>query len=120
MRCGKGCFVCGKDHRANQKHPGEEVTSAIEKSKSRHPTTLLTVEDLSEIGDMMASDDDETTTDSELLVMWAEDGENYFIANMPGAKEFERMLEKIHSLTGAAKWLHGEEHCCIERLIGQK
>lgn len=42
----KGCFVCGKDHRSNDRHNREEVTEAINKLKARYPTALLTVEDL--------------------------------------------------------------------------
>lgn len=42
----KGCFVCGKDHRANEKHEREEVSAGIKRLKEEHITAMLTVADL--------------------------------------------------------------------------
>lgn len=57
--CGvKGCFVWGQDHRANNLHSRDEVTAAIIKLKSRHPTALLTFEDLHSVVNMNIEDDD--------------------------------------------------------------
>lgn len=44
-----GCFVCGKYHTENKKHPRVEVSAAIRKLKDRHPTTLLRVTDMNAI-----------------------------------------------------------------------
>lgn len=57
MRGIKGCFVCGKDHNANTKHPPDEVTAAINKLKAKHPQALLTVEDLAAVVEMTTTDE---------------------------------------------------------------
>lgn len=44
MRAVKGCFVWGQAHLAAQRYSRDEVNAAIERSKSKDPTTLLTVE----------------------------------------------------------------------------
>ena len=49
MRGVKGCFVCGKDHRANDRHPRTEVSAAIQKLKEKHPEALITIGDLDAI-----------------------------------------------------------------------
>lgn len=58
MRGVKGCFVCGKDHRANTKHPRDEVTTAINGLKEKHPSSLFTIEEMYSVM-MMAQTDDE-------------------------------------------------------------
>lgn len=49
MRGVKGCLVCGKQNREKHYHPREEVSEAIKRWKQRHPTALITVEDLETI-----------------------------------------------------------------------
>lgn len=71
LRGVKGCFVCGKDHYANQKHPRDEVTAAINKLKNKHPRALLTVEDLAFITELY--DDNDKEESGEEQAEWAED-----------------------------------------------
>lgn len=76
MRGVKGCVVCGKDHRANSRHSREEVTAAINKLKSRQPSALITVEDLSSVMEMTADEEDETESEEEGDIMWNEEDED--------------------------------------------
>lgn len=74
MRGVKGCFVCGKDHRANKKHPRDEFTLAINRLKAKHPSALLTIEDMHSVI-MMAQTDDEndgSNEDDDANAMWLE------------------------------------------------
>lgn len=75
MRGVKGCFVCGLDHRANTRHPKEEVMEAIKRLKQQHPIALLTVADMEAVYLMIRSDDEESD-DQQAEVRWAgEEGE---------------------------------------------
>lgn len=38
-------FLCGKDHRSNDLHPGEEVSESIGKVKESDPTALIKIDD---------------------------------------------------------------------------
>lgn len=51
MRGHKGCIVCKQDHRARDHHSPHEVKAAFEKLKNKHPSALLTVEDLAYVID---------------------------------------------------------------------
>lgn len=42
----RGCFLCGKtDHQAAERHTLDEVTRAVRKLKSKHPSTRITTAD---------------------------------------------------------------------------
>lgn len=47
-------FVCGEAHRATDKHPRDQFTTAIGRLKDKHPTALITVEELDAIYNMDA------------------------------------------------------------------
>lgn len=68
----KGCFVCGEPHRANSKHPREQVTAAINRHKAQHPNALLTIEDLAAVVEMTVDAEEDVDPDD---VQWAEDDE---------------------------------------------
>lgn len=72
MKGVKGCFVCGGDHMANTRHNTEDVTEAINRLKANHPSALLTVEDLSNVMDMVKPHDDNNNVNTE-NVRWVED-----------------------------------------------
>lgn len=55
----KGCYVCGRDHNARSRHTQEEVKAAVEKLKKKHPTAMLSVEDLAFITNELTCDVDE-------------------------------------------------------------
>lgn len=59
----KGCFVCGQDHRENQRHSSDEVTEAVKSLKNRHPTVLLVVEDLKFVTNLCKNYEQETEAD---------------------------------------------------------
>ena len=42
----KGCYVCGRDHRARQAHSLKEVLSAIERIKQENPSVLFSVDEV--------------------------------------------------------------------------
>lgn len=74
--CGeKGCFVCGRRHRANEKHYLYKVTAAARKLKEKKPTALLTVEDLALLANLCASTNYKRKDD--YVADWAKD--NYDI-----------------------------------------
>lgn len=52
MRGVKGCFVCRRDHMANQHHSRDEVTRAINKLKQKLPTVFLSQEDTAYISEL--------------------------------------------------------------------
>lgn len=77
----KGFFVCGEDHRVNTKHSRNEVTAADNKLKSKHPTSLLTFEDLAAVVEMVhGSDDAPESEEDEDGVQWIEkeEDDSYF------------------------------------------
>lgn len=55
----KGGFVRGQDHCARQRHTRDEVSAAINKLEAKHPTALLTVENLSSIYSVIHEPGDE-------------------------------------------------------------
>lgn len=75
MRGVKGCFVCGRNHLANDKHPREEVTAAIRRLKENHPAALLSTTDLDAIQSMCSNDNEEPAT-VEDDVQWADDDDS--------------------------------------------
>lgn len=87
MRGVKGCFVCGKDHRANTRYTREEVTAAIDILKAKHPKALLTVEDLIEVIDMEAFSEEEE--EREEGAKWIEDDD------IDGGSEISYLIEEV-------------------------
>ena len=104
MRGVKGCFVCGQDHMANNRHSREEVTAAINRLKSRHPSALLTIEDLSSVVNMVNDNDiDQDKDDGN--VMWNEEGDESEDSDITymlrtDADEVERSLSRNAFLHG--------------------
>lgn len=76
MRGVKGCFVCGRDLRANSRHSREELTAAINKLKSRHPSALITVEDLSSVMAMAIDDAENAESENEDDAFWNEEDDD--------------------------------------------
>lgn len=72
----KGGFVCGQDHRANIKHPPEEVTVAINRLKARHMQSLLTVEHLTAVADMTSVNEEQPAEDQEERPVWLDEDES--------------------------------------------
>lgn len=75
MRGVKGCFVCGRNIRSNDKKTREEVSTAIRRLTENHPTALLSVTDLDEIQTMCASDQEATEPTGE-GAQWADEEED--------------------------------------------
>lgn len=107
MRGVKGCFVCGRDHRAKTRHPREEVTAAINRLKSKHPTAWLTVDDLAAVFDM-AMVDDESNPNKEPDAQWAEDDE------LGDIEEDLRFMEEtgsqVERALASSAFLHGSAY----------
>lgn len=90
-------FVCGKDHRANNRHSREEVTTAVNKLKEKHPNAFVTVEDLSAVVNMVLNDS-ENDEASEHYAQWAnDDGDaqdsDISFLTMDNAAKIEKSLE---------------------------
>lgn len=71
LRGVKGCFICAKYHRVNEKHKHEEVFAAIQRLKEKHGTSLLTVEDLKVLYEM--GEDDCKDLEEQYEVQWEEE-----------------------------------------------
>lgn len=101
----KGCFVCGQDHRANTRQSRDEVTAAVKKLKEKHPSSLLTVEDLEAVLHMV--DQEGQAGDDEDFARWAcesEDDDSYFaLITIEDAVGLERSFANI-------SFLHGRSH----------
>lgn len=67
----KGCSVCGKQHRGNDKYSREEVNSAAAELKAKHPTALLTVVNLAFITNLCT--DNEAGDVEDPIEEWAQD-----------------------------------------------
>lgn len=64
------------DHRTNEKHSREKVTSAVNKLKKKHPQALIiTIADMTSINVQL--EDDDTTDDDgrDDIVQWADGGD---------------------------------------------
>lgn len=61
----KGCWVCGKPHRARDHHPSEDVIKALNDIKKKKPSVLFTVEDIDEIQAVYMSISDDVDSDSD-------------------------------------------------------
>lgn len=75
--CSKRCLVCGESHYARRRHGRGEVSEAIERLKGKHPTVLLTVEDLAKIYQMDELGEKEgNDRDFDGHLEWAEEEEH--------------------------------------------
>lgn len=127
MRGVKGYFVCGGDHRANAKHPRAEVTAAVKKLKDKHPTALLSVEDLDAVLEMAGDEEGGDESGSEVGAQWADEFEeeeeecdlafvaDYDLAQLEAslanaALEHGRSIKPTnqHTLVTMNNWLHPE------------
>lgn len=110
MRGVKGCFVCGGNHRANTRHKREEVTAAITKLKSNHPSALLTVDDLALVIDMVLDDDDEIQGhQDDDGVEWMDDQE---ATEEPSDIAFmtETEAKSVEQALSNSAYLHGQSY----------
>lgn len=76
MRGVKGCFVCGENHRANNRLKRQEVSEVIENLKVRNPKAFLTVEDISFVLNMLDPGDEDDRKQAH-DVQWVEDEDDY-------------------------------------------
>lgn len=104
----KGCFVCGQDHRASTRHSREEVTSAINKLKSRHPQALLTVEDMAAVVEL--ANDPHTESTSEEEVRWAVDTDDDETAEVLLASVTEEDSQDLEMAFANSAFLHGRTY----------
>lgn len=63
--------MCGRDHRAKEKHKREEVSAVIKRLKDKHATGLLTVADLDAVFEMGGEEGDNEEEAHE--AQWAEE-----------------------------------------------
>ena len=59
----KGCWVCGKDHRARGRHPRSEILKALKRIKAENPSALYTAEHISDMYAALADTLNEETSD---------------------------------------------------------
>lgn len=70
LRGVKGCFVFGQNHMENDKHPREEVRTAIKKLGDKYPSALLSLDDVSGIHELC---EEGQMDDDDAEVQWAEE-----------------------------------------------
>lgn len=61
----KGCYVCGKNHKARTRQSPKEVREAIERLKNKNPQAMITVSDLALISSELCENADEDDLISE-------------------------------------------------------
>lgn len=74
MRGVRGCFVCGQDHRANDRHSSEEVNMAVKKLKAKTRKALISIEDLAFIASQLGDGPQENEGEV-FLAQWAREDE---------------------------------------------
>lgn len=105
-----GCWVCGKSHKAKERHSKEEIVEAIEKLRSRQPNAMLTVEDLALISNDLAAngsdEDNESKNEDESHgnhIVFSEDetDESYFTCDeAPLHKQHEEHFANVAFVHG--------------------
>lgn len=73
MRGVRGCCVCGKEHRAAEKHKPVEVTLQVREIKQKVPGALIKVDDLYAVVQMCTDDRQDDDDNPEIGVHWAEE-----------------------------------------------
>lgn len=117
MRGIKGCFVCGKDHRANTRHPREEVIEAINRLKRKHPRALTTVADISAVMEMteISNQDGECESDvqwdideedEDLLYIAEVEEEQFSGINLMTKEDVHEIEENLANIA----FIHGRSH----------
>lgn len=74
----KGCFVCEKDHYANERHPKHKVDAALQRLNWKAPTAFLSISDFADFfkreyggkEENLSGDEDEEI--NEVVAIWAE------------------------------------------------
>lgn len=56
----KGCFVCGKNHKARTRHSTQEIRKAIEGLKQKNPSATISLDDLSYISNELCENENES------------------------------------------------------------
>lgn len=67
----KWCFLWGRYHVENEKHPRKEVSKSINRLKERYPKALVLVEDLAAVMQMADEDDRAVLCDKSDDAKWA-------------------------------------------------
>ena len=70
----KGCWVCGQGHLARFKHTREEVSKALDRLREKHPSAMLTVEDVALITESLFQDNKDS--DTEVMAVYSDDDDD--------------------------------------------
>lgn len=100
----KGCYVCGRDHRARQSHTPREILEAIERIKRENPSALFSVDDVMDMQFAMVStlpdnDDDQGDESEDEL----EQDQANFISVDPNSKQGRSAFEHFANVA----FVHG-------------
>lgn len=93
----RGCYVCGKNHKARTQHSTQEIRQAIEKLNINNPTAIITVEDFAFISSELVENEKE---DDESMVYesdaYLEELERYIAYDL---LDSSRRIEQVLSHT---------------------
>lgn len=73
----KRCFVFGQPNSANECHSRDEVTKATSRLNEKHPTALISVNDLAEILDIFYSNNGHVESDEKDDIADSAEGGQY-------------------------------------------
>lgn len=111
MRGVRSCFVFRNDHRSNDKLTRDEVAAAVNRLKSKHPTALLTVEDLEFVADMFFAEED-VEPEAYVAVCWYdEEYDTEGESETDIAYVSESYLKKFEVSISNYDFLHGRTLC---------
>jgi len=94
----KGCWCCGKDHRARDHHSSEDILAALNRLKKSNPTVLFTVADMDEFEAAFLAAYSMDTEDSE-----SDDDEAHVILE----PEHEELLQEHEIYLANISFMHG-------------
>ena len=74
----EGCWVCGENHKASEKHSPQEVKNAINKMSKEHPKALFTAEDLAYISNELTEEKEEDETQDDDMFTSGDESDSVF------------------------------------------
>lgn len=100
----KGCWVCGGDHMAREKHAPKEIVAAIDKLKNNSSNKTYTVDDLAEVANALWTAGD---TDEEQDFISDEDDEANILEFQDEMRDEYSLNKSLEEDMANASFLHG-------------
>lgn len=104
----RGCWVCGKSHKARERHSEEEIIDAMSKLREKHSNAMFTISDLALISDDLTFESNEfvdnmsENIDENDIVLSEDEGDELYFTCAEASlhKEHEGQFANISFLHG--------------------